>query len=197
MHFLAMSPVSRVALAALLLLATASHAKDCGHADVKLKSSKHWIRPECRTLELRVTETDSSFDDAPGDVDYFRKIFGPDGIADQGAVDLAKLLRETKGAGPPITALTLIGMSDGNSQGYTPWIDVDILDNGAAALADMLCEVPVAHLDLSHNAVGLAGMDAFAEALRDPRCQLKSLYLQKNLVEDEGVVALAEAIAER
>ena len=193
-----MSPTVRVgvALAAALLLAAGTHAKDCRHTDVTLPPKVASIRPECRTLELRVMETDSSFELAPGEVGYFRKVFGPDGIADQGAVALAKLLRETRGNGPPVTSLTLVGMSDGASAGYTPGIDVDILDDGATALANLLPEVPIAHLDLSNNAVGLKGALALATALRDPRCRLTSLYLSKNLIDDRGVTALAEAIAE-
>ena len=62
-----MSPTVRVgvALAAALLLAAGAHAKDCVHTDVTLPPRVASIRPECRTLELRVRETDSSFDIAP------------------------------------------------------------------------------------------------------------------------------------
>ena len=76
--------------------------------------------------------------------------------------------------------------------------DNDICDSGTEALADALEHgaLPrVEVLKLSGNSLNNAAVSALAPALKHLRC-LKELSLDDNLVEDGGVVALAQAIAE-
>ncbi|XP_050957894.1 NACHT, LRR and PYD domains-containing protein 12 isoform X9 [Labeo rohita] len=74
--------------------------------------------------------------------------------------------------------------------------DCGVTDEGCAALASALRSNPshLRQLNLSVNELGASGVSLLSDLLKDPHCELKTLWLDWCGVTDEGCAALASAL---
>lgn len=132
-------------------------------------------------------------------------LFGTDGIGDEGARCVAELV----GGGSPLEVIYLgcNGISDdgarelaaalaNNTSVHGLWLKRNpIGDEGVFAIADLIRVNRSLHeLDLVNTGFGNRGFTALIDALVDPGCSIRRLYLGGNHLNDRDAIRLADLL---
>ncbi|KAL1261223.1 hypothetical protein QQF64_009050, partial [Cirrhinus molitorella] len=128
------------------------------------------------------------------------------GITDEGCAALASALRSNpehlryldlsdSKLGDSVALLSAV-LKDPRCKLNILWLsDCGITDEGCAALTSALRSNPehLRHLDLSDNKLGNS-VSLLSDVLKDPQCKLKTLWLSRCGITDEGCAALTSAL---